>query len=151
MRIRSTNQRVVGSTPYGSTKTSFFPRVWLGHSPSNIIFRTNILLIQLWADGATFLFLPHFHVICDLLLNRRKASGIVFVKGKTVAIRGQNWWHTEPRALVQKSLHFVSYLAFDFIEDTIVYFLIFVSVWKHVFLCLIRDHKVTSKRNSASC
>ena len=151
MRIRSTNQRVVGSTPYGSIKTSFFSEYdWIIHRVTS-----SFIQISYWSSyelvGPFFLFLPHFHVICDLLLNRRKASGIVFVKGKTVAIRGQNWWHTEPRALVQKSLHFVSYLAFDFIEDTIVYFLIFVSVWKHVFLCLIRDHKVTSKRNSASC
>ena len=29
---------------------------------------------------ATFLFLPHFGVICDLLLNRRTATRNLFVK-----------------------------------------------------------------------
>ena len=32
------------------------------------------------ASCATFLFLPHFDVICDLLLNRRTAKRILFVK-----------------------------------------------------------------------
>ena len=42
---------------------------------------------------ATFLFLPHFDVICDLLLNRRTATRNLFVKGqlgKTV------WEHEKP-------------------------------------------------------
>lgn len=92
MRIRSTNQRVVGSTPYGSTKTSFFSEYgWVINRVTS-----SFTQISYWSSyglvGPLFLFLPHFHIICDLLLNRRKASGIVFVKGKTVAIRGQNWW-----------------------------------------------------------
>ena len=33
-----------------------------------------------WASCATFLFLPHFDVICDLLLNRRTATWNLFVK-----------------------------------------------------------------------
>ena len=33
------------------------------------------------ASCATFLFLPHFDVICDLLLNRRTARWNLFVKG----------------------------------------------------------------------
>ena len=32
------------------------------------------------ASCATFLFLPHFDVICDLLLNRRRATWNLFVK-----------------------------------------------------------------------
>ena len=32
------------------------------------------------ASHATFLFLPHFDVICDLLLNRRTATWNLFVK-----------------------------------------------------------------------
>ena len=32
------------------------------------------------ASCATFLFLPHFDVICDLLLNRRTATWNLFVK-----------------------------------------------------------------------
>ena len=32
------------------------------------------------ASYATFLFLPHFDVICDLLLNRRTATWNLFVK-----------------------------------------------------------------------
>ena len=34
------------------------------------------------ASCATFLFLPHFDVICDLLVNRRTATWNLFVK----------WW-----------------------------------------------------------
>ena len=34
------------------------------------------------ASCATFLFLPHFDVICDLLLNRRTATWNLFVKWK---------------------------------------------------------------------
>ena len=33
-----------------------------------------------YASFATFLFLPHFDVICDLLLNRRTATWNLFVK-----------------------------------------------------------------------
>ena len=36
------------------------------------------------ASCATFLFLPHFDVICDLLLNRRTATWNLFVNGCTV-------------------------------------------------------------------
>ena len=36
------------------------------------------------ASCATFLFLPHFDVICDLLLNRRTATWNLFVKWSTV-------------------------------------------------------------------
>ena len=32
------------------------------------------------ASCATFLFLPHFDVVCDLLLNRRTATWNLFVK-----------------------------------------------------------------------
>ena len=32
------------------------------------------------ASCATFLFLPHFDIICDLLLNRRMAAWNLFVK-----------------------------------------------------------------------
>ena len=35
-----------------------------------------------WASCATFLFLPHFDVIFDLLLNRRTATWNLFVKYK---------------------------------------------------------------------
>ena len=37
---------------------------------------------------ATFLFLPHFDVICDLLLNRRMATWNLFVKLMLGCIRG---------------------------------------------------------------
>ena len=33
-----------------------------------------------YASCATFLFLPHFDVICDLLLNRRRATWNLFIK-----------------------------------------------------------------------
>ena len=38
------------------------------------------------ASCATFLFLPHFDVICDLLLNRRTATWNLFVKYTTVCV-----------------------------------------------------------------
>ena len=43
-----------------------------------------------YASCATFLFLPHFDVICDLLLNRRTATWNLFVK-----------WHCEVALYVQ--------------------------------------------------
>ena len=42
------------------------------------VVRTSVT--QLAAPRATFLFLPHFDVICDLLLNRRTATWNLFVK-----------------------------------------------------------------------
>ena len=38
------------------------------------------------ASCATFLFLPHFDVICDLLLNRITVSWNLFVKGMEFVI-----------------------------------------------------------------
>ena len=38
------------------------------------------ITILCYASCATFLFLPHFDVICDLLLNRRTATWNLFVK-----------------------------------------------------------------------
>ena len=35
-----------------------------------------------YASSATYLFLPHFDVICDLLMNRRTATWNLFVKYK---------------------------------------------------------------------
>ena len=35
---------------------------------------------------ATFLFLPHFNVICDILLNRRTATWNLFVKSTTIFV-----------------------------------------------------------------
>ena len=42
------------------------------------------------ASCATFLFLPHFDVICDLLLNRRTATWNLFVKWTSCANRKRN-------------------------------------------------------------
>ena len=39
------------------------------------------------ASCATFLFLPHFDVICDLLLNRRTATWNLFVKYDMYSIK----------------------------------------------------------------
>ena len=38
------------------------------------------------ASCATFLFLPHFDVICDLLLNRRTATWNLFVNLKLLTL-----------------------------------------------------------------
>ena len=42
------------------------------------------------ASCATFLFLPHFDVICDLLLNRRMATWNLFVKWLAVFLATVN-------------------------------------------------------------
>ena len=47
------------------------------------------------ASCATFLFLPHFDVICDLLLNRRTATWNLFVK-----------WNLEPQASAGSAVNF---------------------------------------------
>ena len=44
-----------------------------------------------WASCATFLFLPHFDVICDLLLNRRSATWNLFVKYLLNIHRATQW------------------------------------------------------------
>ena len=41
------------------------------------------------ASCATFLFLPHFDVICDLLLNRRTATWNLFVNYTTASLGGR--------------------------------------------------------------
>ena len=43
------------------------------------------------ASCATFLFLPHFDVICDLLLNRRTATWNLFVKETMVQANSSSW------------------------------------------------------------
>ena len=45
-----------------------------------------------YASCATFLFLPHFDVICDLLLNRRTATWNLFVKYITKCWAPQKNW-----------------------------------------------------------
>ena len=47
------------------------------------------------ASCATFLFLPHFEVICDLLLNRHKASWNLFVKLRSFKGNKKNPWGGE--------------------------------------------------------
>ena len=44
------------------------------------------------AECVTFLFLPHFDVICDLLLNRRTATWNLFVNQKVDGKRGAKVW-----------------------------------------------------------
>ena len=46
--------------------------------PENVV-RTSVTHSAI-ASCATFLFLPHFDVICDLILNRRTATWNLFVK-----------------------------------------------------------------------
>jgi len=40
---------------------------------------------------ATFLFLPHFDVVCDLLLNRRTATWNLFVKWIAFTVQTDAW------------------------------------------------------------
>ena len=53
---------------------------------------------------ATFLFLPHFDVICDLLLNRRTATWNLFVKFYTLlrSFKTCRWWCKRPWARFSK-------------------------------------------------
>ena len=69
---------------------SMSPCVWF----SNRLQKTskcgkNISDTLRFASCATFLFLPHFDVICDLLLNRRTATWDLFVKCKLGAFKWQ--------------------------------------------------------------
>ena len=51
---------------------------------NSLLYKTNRFQVAVRLFGcalcATFLFLPHFDVICDLLLNRRTATWNLFVK-----------------------------------------------------------------------
>ena len=61
------------------------------------------------ASCATFLFLPHFDVLCDLLLNRRMAAWNLFVKYKLWASRRcviSHPWHIITR--LQCTFSFIS-------------------------------------------
>ena len=61
------------------------------------------------ASCATFLFLPHFDVLCDLLLNRRTATWNLFVKYKLWASRRfviSHPWHIVTR--LQCTFSFIS-------------------------------------------
>ena len=49
------------------------------HRRRQNVARTSVIYSAI-ASCATFLFLPHFDVICDLLLNRRTATWNLFVK-----------------------------------------------------------------------
>ena len=59
---------------------SMLPCVWFSNrSQKTSICDKNISDTLGYASCATFLFLPHFDVICDLLLNRRTATWNLFV------------------------------------------------------------------------
>ena len=51
----------------------------IDHRRRQNVIRTSVTHSAI-ASCATFLFLPHFDVICDLLLNRRTATWNLFVK-----------------------------------------------------------------------
>ena len=51
----------------------------IDHRRRQNVVRTSVTHLAI-ALCATFLFLPHFDVICDLLLNRRTATWNLFVK-----------------------------------------------------------------------
>ena len=50
----------------------------IDHRRRQNVVRTSVTHLAI-ASCATFLFLPHFDVICDLLLNRRTATWNLFV------------------------------------------------------------------------
>ena len=54
----------------------------LDHRRRQNVVRTSVTHSAI-ASCATFLFLPHFDVICDLLLNRRTATWNLFVNQKS--------------------------------------------------------------------
>ena len=65
------------------------------------------------ASCATFLFLPHFDVICDLLLNRRTATWNLFVKSKVmtsllditmIALCHKGWWEGAGASLATQTI-----------------------------------------------
>ena len=60
------------------------------------------------ASCATFLFLPHFDVICDLLLNRRTATWNLFVKWIQI-ITLHDWLGMNLEITIFHSFSFLSY------------------------------------------
>ena len=70
---------------------SMLPCVWFSNrSQKTSKFGKNISDTLGYASCATYLFLPHFDVICDLLLNRRTATWNLFVKYISSACNLQN-------------------------------------------------------------
>ena len=68
---------------------SMLPCVWFSNrSQKTLKCGKNISDTLGYASCATFLFLPHFDVICDLLLNRRTATWNLFVKCKQILMAG---------------------------------------------------------------
>ena len=73
---------------------SMLPCVWFSNrSQKTSKCSKNISDTLGYASCATFLFLPHFDVICDLLLNRRTATWNLFVK-LTESERVWNFWES---------------------------------------------------------
>ena len=61
------------------------------------------------ASCATFLFIPHFDVICDLLLNRRTATWNLFVNYNSVLLRARMIkYHSDIACLSQNALDCIS-------------------------------------------
>ena len=61
----------------------------IDHRRGQNVVRTSVTHSAI-ASCATFLFLPHFDVICDLLLNRRTATWNLFVKWSTWEVWGSS-------------------------------------------------------------
>ena len=61
----------------------------IDHRSSQNVVRTSVTHSAI-APCSTFLFLPHFDVICDLLLNRRTATWNLFVKSQMLFSK---WLH----------------------------------------------------------
>ena len=62
----------------------------IDHRRRQSVVRTSVTHSAI-ASCATFLFLPHFDVICDLLLNRRTATWNLFVNYTFVILVSQQW------------------------------------------------------------
>ena len=59
--------------------------------------RQNVVRTSVTSSGATFLFLPHFDVTCDLLLNRCMETRNLFVKFITAQSRDHDPHHLIPK------------------------------------------------------
>ena len=84
----------------------------IDHKRRQNVVRTSVTHSAI-ASCATFLFLPHFDVICDLLLNRRTATWNLFVKslevdgsisGKLTNGRAYKWQFTLRKFSMKKPL-----------------------------------------------
>ena len=72
----------------------------IDHIRRQNVVRTSVTRVTAVAACALFMFLPHFDVICDLLLTRRTATWNLFVNYIYVSKEASTSEHPSPRVSV---------------------------------------------------